>query len=214
MQPVNVLEPDFGGLHSPQRGHNLVLDKPAIHLRRGWAQSWKMLSLELGTQGSDRWGLALCFKFTDGIATAVDVAFQPLCFLTCRRDRPGREPADGEAPFETVGLATVIEHKAHSARRGDARPKPGDTVVVRDTIVASTVCRWRRFQCSHQLVREPCSHVPFPSVSAMCPHANAWVVSRHVKGCQWLSVEIPSFSRDKQRVVGNPCPRLGLRRAA
>src|SRR5215813_13462222 len=88
MQPVNVLEPDFDNLHSPQRGHNLVLDKPAIHLRRGWAQSWKMLSLELGTQGGDGWGLALCFKFTNGIATAVDVAFQPLCFLACRRDRP------------------------------------------------------------------------------------------------------------------------------
>src|SRR5262249_5667625 len=162
MQPVNVLEPDFGDLHSPQRGHNLVLDKPAIHLRRGWAQSWKMLSLELGTQGGDRWGLALCFKSANGIATAVDVAFQPLRSAACRRDGRAGEPADGEAPFETVGLATVIEDKAHRARRGDARPKAGDTVVVRDTIVASTVCRWWRFQCSHQLVREPYSHVPFP----------------------------------------------------
>src|SRR5262249_36680197 len=75
MQPVNVLEPDFDNLHPPQRGYNLVLDKPAIHLRRGWAQSWKMLSLKLGTQTGDRWGLATA-------SASPPTALAPMCRAT------------------------------------------------------------------------------------------------------------------------------------
>src|SRR5262245_41585122 len=78
--------------------------------------------------------------------------FEPLCFLARRGDRPGRECPYGVAPFEAVGPPAIIEYEAHRACRGDSSPKARHAGVIGDTIVASTVCCWRRLERPHQPV--------------------------------------------------------------